>query len=71
MWVAELHGDYFFRDCGAPDTGEATVSFYIVIGFKNEAKANKGIQEVFGGDFLLSERGRTLLGIIGFNVTLT
>lgn len=32
-WVAELHGDYFFRDCGAPDTGEAIVSFCIVIGF--------------------------------------
>lgn len=51
----------FFCDCGAPGTGKAVVSFYIVLGFKNESKLIiNGIQEVFGGDFLLSERGKTL-----------
>lgn len=42
-WVPELHGDdFFFHDCGAPDTGEAIAP--LGIGLKNEeAKANESI----------------------------
>lgn len=50
----------FFRDCDAPGTGKAVVPVYIVWGLKNESKLIvNGIQEVFGGDFLLSEREKT------------
>lgn len=50
----------FLCDCDAPGTGKAVVSVYIVWGFKNESKLIvNGIQEVFEGDFVLSEREKT------------